>query len=160
MNMSLIDGPPFTAPGRGWVVRWELSRRVYASGVYIHRQQVKDQRELNRDWRVRRFPETTTPCKPITTFQAQSVDRLHSRSVREPRFPSIRYTWGRSVGATSPRELLSLSRDPQRCTSVSRPATLSLPKYCCTVSQAVAWRKFARFGSIPAKYVLPTGDFL
>src|SRR5262249_17744344 len=45
-------------------------------GVYIHRQQVKDQRELNRDWREG-VSRNHNPCKPITAFQASSIDRLH-----------------------------------------------------------------------------------
>ena len=40
------------------------------------------------------------PRKPITTFQAPSIDRLH----REPRSPNSRYTWDRSVVGTWPRD--------------------------------------------------------
>jgi hypothetical protein len=45
-----------------------IPARVYASGVYIHRQQAKDQRELSR-LASKAFPSNQYPRETVTAFR-------------------------------------------------------------------------------------------
>jgi hypothetical protein len=60
----------------------------YTSGVYIHRQQAKDQKELSR-LASETFPSNHNPRQPMTAFQAPAIDRLQRHLgllVQGPRF--------------------------------------------------------------------------